>query len=115
MDLKQKHSLYFLSYIREMFATDATIPFQHDRTLMFYSIGYVFVALCRSSTFGHVNHLWILDILNYLTSNPTSAPGFVMEVTDKTRADVKGGTLVGYEGRLRLLEIAQVCKPCPLI
>lgn len=48
------------------------------------------------------------DILNFLTSNGTAAPGFVMEVTDKTRADVKGGTLVGYEGRLRLLEIAQV-------
>ncbi|XP_077461132.1 UTP--glucose-1-phosphate uridylyltransferase-like isoform X1 [Stigmatopora argus] len=35
---------------------------------------------------------------------------FVMEVTDKTRADVKGGTLIRYEDRLRLLEIAQVPK-----
>ena len=35
---------------------------------------------------------------------------FIMEVTDKTRADVKGGTLVEYEGRLRLLEAAQVPK-----
>ena len=33
-----------------------------------------------------------------------------MEVTDKTRADVKGGTLVHYEDKLRLLEIAQVPK-----
>jgi len=33
---------------------------------------------------------------------------FLMEVTDKTRADVKGGTLIEYEGHLRLLEIAQV-------
>lgn len=33
---------------------------------------------------------------------------FVMEVTDKTRADVKGGTLIQYENKLRLLEIAQV-------
>ena len=31
-----------------------------------------------------------------------------MEVTDKTRADVKGGTLIQYEGKLRLLEVAQV-------
>ena len=31
-----------------------------------------------------------------------------MEVTDKTRADVKGGTLIQYEGKLRLLEAAQV-------
>ena len=33
---------------------------------------------------------------------------FFMEVTDKTRADVKGGTLIQYEGKLRLLEVAQV-------
>ena len=35
---------------------------------------------------------------------------FIMEVTDKTRADVKGGTLIQYEGKLRLLEAAQVPK-----
>ncbi|XP_058789493.1 UTP--glucose-1-phosphate uridylyltransferase isoform X3 [Phymastichus coffea] len=33
---------------------------------------------------------------------------FLMEVTDKTRADVKGGTLIQYENKLRLLELAQV-------
>jgi UTP--glucose-1-phosphate uridylyltransferase len=33
-----------------------------------------------------------------------------MEVTDKTTADVKGGTLIQYEGHVRLLEIAQVPK-----
>jgi len=33
-----------------------------------------------------------------------------MEVTDKTKADVKGGTLMQYENHLRLLEIAQVPK-----
>ncbi|KAJ6500028.1 UTP-glucose-1-phosphate uridylyltransferase [Mycena vitilis] len=33
---------------------------------------------------------------------------FLMEVTDKTKADVKGGTLIDYEGSIRLLEIAQV-------
>lgn len=33
---------------------------------------------------------------------------FLMEVTDKTKADVKGGTLINYEGGVRLLEIAQV-------
>lgn len=31
-----------------------------------------------------------------------------MEVTDKTKADVKGGTLINYDGQVRLLEIAQV-------
>lgn len=48
-----------------------------------------------------------LGILNYLISSKTE---FVMEVTDKTRADVKGGTLVDYHGKIRLLEIAQVPK-----
>ena len=33
---------------------------------------------------------------------------FILEVTDKTRSDVKGGTLIEYEGKAKLLEIAQV-------
>ncbi|EIM79168.1 UTP-glucose-1-phosphate uridylyltransferase [Stereum hirsutum FP-91666 SS1] len=37
-----------------------------------------------------------------------SGAEFLMEVTDKTKADVKGGTLIDYEGQVRLLEIAQV-------
>uniref|UniRef100_A0A4W4GE56 UTP--glucose-1-phosphate uridylyltransferase n=1 Tax=Electrophorus electricus TaxID=8005 RepID=A0A4W4GE56_ELEEL len=52
-----------------------------------------------------------LHILNHLVSQPAETRcEFVMEVTDKTRADVKGGTLIEYEGKLRLLEIAQVPK-----
>ena len=46
-----------------------------------------------------------LNILNMVISQSRE---FVMEVTDKTRADVKGGTLIQYEGHLRLLEAAQV-------
>ncbi|KAF7315544.1 UTP-glucose-1-phosphate uridylyltransferase [Mycena indigotica] len=37
-----------------------------------------------------------------------SGAEFLMEVTDKTKADVKGGTLIDYDGSIRLLEIAQV-------
>jgi UDP-N-acetylglucosamine pyrophosphorylase len=33
-----------------------------------------------------------------------------MEVTNKTMADVKGGTLISYEGHSQLLELAQVPK-----
>ncbi|MBN3320168.1 UGPA uridylyltransferase, partial [Atractosteus spatula] len=52
-----------------------------------------------------------LYILNHLMSQPNGKRcEFVMEVTDKTRADVKGGTLTQYGGKLRLLEIAQVPK-----
>jgi len=35
---------------------------------------------------------------------------YIMELTDKTKADVKGGTIIDYEGSVRLLEIAQVPK-----
>lgn len=49
-----------------------------------------------------------LNILNNLLGGKVHEHEFVMEVTDKTRADVKGGTLIQYEDKLRLLEIAQV-------
>lgn len=52
-----------------------------------------------------------LNILNLLLHPQTGKKAeFVMEVTDKTKADVKGGTLMQYENHLRLLEIAQVPK-----
>jgi UTP--glucose-1-phosphate uridylyltransferase len=46
-------------------------------------------------------------ILTYLENNEIP---FLMEVTPKTIADVKGGTLVKMNGKTRLLEIAQVPK-----
>ncbi|VDP23516.1 unnamed protein product [Soboliphyme baturini] len=49
-----------------------------------------------------------LNILNFLCNHPQN--DFIMELTDKTRADIKGGTLINYDGRLRLLELAQVSK-----
>ena len=33
---------------------------------------------------------------------------FLMELTEKTRNDIKGGTLINYKNKLKLLEIAQV-------
>ncbi|KAI6222991.1 UTP--glucose-1-phosphate uridylyltransferase [Aphelenchoides fujianensis] len=50
-----------------------------------------------------------LNILNFMHTGEKK-PEFVMEVTDKTRADVKGGTIIQYEDNVRLLEIAQVPK-----
>ena len=41
-----------------------------------------------------------LDILNFILNPQNGVKNeFVMEVTDKTRADVKGGTLIQYEGK----------------
>jgi len=45
------------------------------------------------------------DILNHMIENQSE---FIMEVTNKTLSDVKGGTLIDYEGTIKLLEIAQV-------
>lgn len=46
-----------------------------------------------------------LKILKHLVDSDCE---FLAELTDKTKADVKGGTLIDYEGTVRLLEIAQV-------
>lgn len=60
---------------------------------------------CFISNIDNLGATVDLNILNMVISNNRE---FVMEVTDKTRADVKGGTLIQYEGKLRLLEAAQV-------
>lgn len=44
-------------------------------------------------------------LLNYINSTGCE---FLMEVTSKTKADIKGGTLMEYDDKLMLLEIAQV-------
>ena len=46
-----------------------------------------------------------LKILQYFSEEKLD---FCMELTEKTRADIKGGTLINYNGILTLLEIAQV-------
>ncbi|KAM7523902.1 hypothetical protein LguiA_013804 [Lonicera macranthoides] len=61
---------------------------------------YVFIA--NSDNLGAVVDL---KILNHLVHNKNE---YCMEVTPKTLADVKGGTLISYEGKVQLLEIAQV-------
>ncbi|WBW75557.1 UTP-glucose-1-phosphate uridylyltransferase Fyu1 [Schizosaccharomyces osmophilus] len=46
-----------------------------------------------------------LNILNHMVETKAE---YIMELTNKTKADVKGGTLIDYDGKVRLLEIAQV-------
>lgn len=74
----------------------------------FVSEGREFCFISNIDNLGATVDLRILNML--LTAGTSKVPDFVMEVTDKTRADVKGGTLIQYENRLRLLEIAQVPK-----
>ncbi|ONK64229.1 uncharacterized protein A4U43_C07F23470 [Asparagus officinalis] len=69
-------------------------------TLLSQGKEYIFVA--NSDNLGAIVDL---KILNHLINNQNE---YCMEVTPKTLADVKGGTLISYEGRVQLLEIAQV-------
>jgi len=62
---------------------------------------------CFISNIDNLGATVDLNILNFIH---TEQKEFVMEVTDKTRSDIKGGTLIQYEGKLRLLEVAQVPK-----
>ncbi len=48
-----------------------------------------------------------LPILKHMVDSKSE---YIMELTNKTRADVKGGTIIDYDGEVRLLELAQVPK-----
>ena len=66
------------------------------------SLGKEYVFIANSDNLGAVVDL---KILQHLIQKKNE---YCMEVTPKTLADVKGGTLISYEGRVQLLEIAQV-------
>ncbi|KAK8588665.1 hypothetical protein V6N12_023089 [Hibiscus sabdariffa] len=68
----------------------------------FLSQGKEYVFVANSDNLGAIVDL---KILNHLIQNKNE---YCMEVTPKTLADVKGGTLISYEGKVQLLEIAQV-------
>ncbi|QDS70309.1 putative UTP--glucose-1-phosphate uridylyltransferase [Venturia effusa] len=66
--------------------------------------GIEIVFLSNADNLGAVVDLRILQHMHDTKSE------YIMELTDKTKADVKGGTIIDYEGSVRLLEIAQVPK-----
>lgn len=57
---------------------------------------------------SNVDNLGAIVDLAILSHMQETGAEFLMELTDKTKADVKGGTLIDYDGNVRLLEIAQV-------
>ncbi|KAK8614974.1 hypothetical protein V6N13_068760 [Hibiscus sabdariffa] len=71
----------------------------------FISEGKEYVFVANSDNLGAIVDLRALEILNHLIQKKNE---YCMEVTPKTLADVKGGTLISYEGKVQLLEIAQV-------
>ena len=74
----------------------------------FLKEGKEVVFISNIDNLGATVDLKILNLLLNPDKNGMDSQEFVMEVTDKTRADVKGGTLIRFEDKLRLLEIAQV-------
>jgi len=91
-------------------------PGHGDFYLSFYNSGLLEAFLkegrefCFISNVDNLGATVDLNILSLLLEGDANKASFVMEVTDKTKADVKGGTLMQYENHLRLLEIAQVPK-----
>ncbi|KAK5122929.1 putative UTP--glucose-1-phosphate uridylyltransferase [Meristemomyces frigidus] len=59
---------------------------------------------------SNADNLGAVVDLNILQHMVETRAEYIMELTDKTKADVKGGTIIDYEGQVRLLEIAQVPK-----
>ena len=59
---------------------------------------------------SNVDNLGAVVDLNIMQTMIDNQAEYVMEVTDKTKADIKGGTIIDYEGKVRLLEVAQVPK-----
>ncbi|PKS06576.1 hypothetical protein jhhlp_007324 [Lomentospora prolificans] len=59
---------------------------------------------------SNVDNLGAVVDLRILQHMVETEAEYIMELTNKTKADVKGGTIIDYEGSVRLLEIAQVPK-----
>lgn len=73
----------------------------------FMEMGKQFIFISNIDNLGATVDLNILNFLLHPAEGTVRAE-FVMEVTEKTRSDVKGGTLIQYDDKIRLLEIAQV-------
>lgn len=59
---------------------------------------------------SNADNLGAVVDLNILEHMVKSKAEYIMELTDKTKADVKGGTIIDYDNKAQLLEIAQVPK-----
>ncbi|XP_065199927.1 UTP--glucose-1-phosphate uridylyltransferase isoform X1 [Planococcus citri] len=72
----------------------------------FIQEGFEYCFISNIDNLGATVDINILELL--VNSSPTKE--IVIELTEKTRADVKGGTIIRYEDKLRLLELIQVPK-----
>lgn len=76
-----------------------------------YSSGLVDTLLAAGKEYifvSNVDNLGATVDLNILKNIVDRNVEYCMELTDKTRADIKGGTIISYDGKVSLLEVAQV-------
>lgn len=76
-----------------------------------YASGLVDTLLAQGKEYifvSNVDNLGATVDLNILKNIVERDVEYCMELTDKTRADIKGGTIISYDGKVSLLEVAQV-------
>eukprot|EP00871_Galdieria_phlegrea_P005504 jgi/Galph1/5955/GphlegSOOS_G4545.1 len=108
-DSLQPFPLTHSSYNRE----DWYPPGHGDLFESIESTGIIDTLLAQGKEYlfiSNVDNLGATVDLNILKMINDSGCEYCMELTDKTRADVKGGTLISYDGQVTLLEVAQVPK-----
>ena len=125
----QGHNIDILTFNQSRFPrinSDSLLPVPRDYNApieSWYPPGHgdIFDALANSGTLdaliargkeiifiSNVDNLGAVVDLNILEHMANTKAEYIMELTDKTKADVKGGTIIDYDGTVRLLEIAQV-------
>jgi len=86
-------------------------PGHGDFYAAIYNSGLVDTLLAQGKEYvfvSNVDNLGATVDTKILKAMDDSGAEYLMELTDKTRADIKGGTLINYEGKSTLLEVAQV-------
>ncbi len=86
-------------------------PGHGDFFASIYNSGIVDSLLAQGKEYifvSNVDNLGATVDLNILKNIIDREVEYCMEVTDKTRADIKGGTIISYGGNVSLLEVAQV-------
>nr|AIE13826.1 UDP-glucose pyrophosphorylase [Eucheuma denticulatum] len=107
-----KESLEPMPVTHEGYAHSDWYPPGHgDFFQSIYASGLVDTLLAQGKEYifvSNVDNLGATVDLNILKNIVQRNVEYCMELTDKTRADIKGGTIISYDGKVSLLEVAQV-------
>jgi UTP--glucose-1-phosphate uridylyltransferase len=107
-----KESLEPMCVTHEGYAHQDWYPPGHgDVFEAIYNSGLVDTLLAQGKEYlfvSNVDNLGATVDVNILNHMDTNDVEYCMELTDKTRADIKGGTIISYDGKVSLLEVAQV-------